>query len=124
MIKRSLLLVWLLWAGLCGAQPVSPQWSELTAHQQTVLAPVSSDWNRFAPAHKQRLLAMVPAYDRLSPAAQQRLQRRLKSWAELPEEQQALARLNWLSLQAMTPAQRADVLAKLQATAAPGASAP
>ncbi|TDR80568.1 DUF3106 domain-containing protein [Paludibacterium purpuratum] len=100
------------------AQPAGPNWGELNAHQQAILAPVSAEWNRFAPEHKQKLLALATAYDCLSPLQQRRVDARLKAWADLSEEQQALARLHWQALQAMNPAQRAEVLAKLQGPAA------
>ncbi|MBV8046654.1 MAG: DUF3106 domain-containing protein [Paludibacterium sp.] len=120
MTKVLLVLSLCVAAALAAAQPASPDWGELSAHQQRVLAPVSGEWNRFAPAHKARLLAMVPLYDQLAPAAQQRFTVRLKTWAELTGEQQDLARQHWQRLQALPAAQRAGVLAKLQS--APTAS--
>lgn len=109
------LILALLPAALAVAAPVSPQWGQLSARQQTVLAPLWSEWDRFSPQHKQHLLNLVSYYDRLTPPEQRRVDTRLKAWADLPGDQQQLARERWQRLMRLAPAERAAALARLRA---------
>jgi Protein of unknown function (DUF3106) len=74
---------------------VRPQWAELNAEQQHILAPLKSDWENLGPTTRRKWLGIAKRYPTLKPLEQQRIQVRMQRWANLSPEQRAQARENY-----------------------------
>lgn len=72
-----------------------PQWAELNAEQQHLLAPLKSDWENLAPQTRRKWIGITKRYPSLQPVEQARIQNRMQRWANLSPEQRARARENY-----------------------------
>lgn len=72
-----------------------PQWAELNAEQQHILAPLKSDWENLAPQTRRKWIGITKRYPSLQPVEQARIQNRMQRWANLSPEQRARARENY-----------------------------
>lgn len=73
----------------------APQWAELTAEQQHVLAPLKVDWENLGAQTRRKWIGIAKRYPTLKPVEQQRIQARMQRWANLSPEQRAQARENY-----------------------------
>ena len=96
------------------ADKKQPDWSQLTAEQQQILAPLSSDWNNFDERKRKKWLLTAQRYPKMKPEQQQRLQTQMKDWAKLTPEQRAVARENYKKLVKQPPEKREAVKQKWQ----------
>ena len=72
-----------------------PQWAELNAEQQHILAPLKSDWENLGPQTRRKWIGISKRYAAMKPLEQQRIQTRMQRWANLSPEQRAQARENY-----------------------------
>lgn len=72
-----------------------PQWAELNAEQQHILAPLKSDWENLGPQTRRKWIGITKRYATMQPIEQQRIQARMQRWANLSPEQRAQARENY-----------------------------
>lgn len=72
-----------------------PQWAELNAEQQHILAPLKSDWENLGPQTRRKWIGITKRYASMKPIEQQRIQARMQRWANLSPEQRAQARENY-----------------------------
>src|SRR5437016_4917526 len=69
-----------------------PNWNELNADQQQILAPLQNDWDQLEPVRKRKWLGIAKRYPKMKPEEQQRVQKRMQTWARLTPEQRRAAR--------------------------------
>lgn len=84
-----------------------PNWVELTAVQQHVLAPLEPDWDKLKPATRKKWLEISGRYVNMTPAEQERLQARMRGWVTLTPEQRRIARENYARANKLDTEQRA-----------------
>ena len=72
-----------------------PQWAELNAEQQHILAPLKSDWENLGPQTRRKWIGITKRYAAMQPIEQQRIQARMQRWANLSPQQRAQARENY-----------------------------
>ena len=72
-----------------------PQWGELTAEQQHILAPLKSDWENLSVEQRRKWIGITKRYAAMKPLEQERIQARMQRWANLSPEQRAQARENY-----------------------------
>jgi hypothetical protein len=72
-----------------------PQWAELNAEQQHILAPLKSDWENLGPQTRRKWIGITKRYATMKPVEQQRIQARMQRWANLSPQQRAQARENY-----------------------------
>lgn len=89
-----------------------PDWSQLTAEQQTILAPLAKDWNSFDNKRRKKWLLTAKRYPGMKPEKQQRIQAQMRHWAELTPEQRRIARENYKKLSKQPPEKREAVKRK------------
>lgn len=77
------------------AAKAGPEWAELTAEQQRVLAPLKSDWENLTPERRRKWIGIAKRYPAMQPIEQTRIQNRMQRWANLSPEQRAQARENY-----------------------------
>ena len=73
-------------------KPAKPEWSELTAPQQMVLASLKDDWKELDSVRRAKWVKVANAYPKMKPEQQQRLQTQMRDWAKLTPEQRRVAR--------------------------------
>ena len=95
-------------------RPARPYWAELTPVQRQTLAPLTDDWERLDFQTKQKWLEISKRYPHMSSEDQTRTRDRMREWAGLTPEQRRVARDSFARIQAMPPAQRAEMLRKYQ----------
>ena len=104
-----------------------PDWAELTAEQQRILAPLKSDWENLTAERRRKWIGIAKRYPALQPLEQQRVQDRMQRWANLSPEQRARARENYKRM-AKASAEKRRLLreqwAKYQATLPPEQRSP
>jgi hypothetical protein len=96
------------------AEKKQPEWSQLTAEQQQILAPLAADWNNLEDRPRKKWLLTAKRYPKMKPDAQQRLQMQMKDWAKLTPEQRRIARENYKKLAKQPPEKREVVKQKWQ----------
>jgi len=84
-----------------------PNWVELTAVQQHILAPLAPDWDKLKPATRKKWLEISGRYVNMTPAEQERLQARMRGWVTLTPEQRRIARENYARANKLDTEQRA-----------------
>lgn len=89
------------------ADSSAPNWNELTAVQQQVLAPLAPDWNKLKPTTKKKWLDISGRYASMAPEEQERLQARMRGWVTLTPEQRRIARENYARANKLDTEQRA-----------------
>ena len=94
------------------AEKKQPDWSQLTAEQQQILAPLASDWNNFDERRRKKWLLTAKRYPKMKPEQQQRLQTQMQDWAKLTPEQRTIARENYKKLAKQPPEKREVVKQK------------
>jgi hypothetical protein len=72
-----------------------PQWAELNAEQQHILAPLKSDWENLGPQTRRKWIGIAKRYPGMKPLEQERIQNRMQRWANLSPEQREQARENY-----------------------------
>jgi hypothetical protein len=72
-----------------------PQWAELNAEQQHILAPLKNDWDNLAPQTRRKWIGIAKRYSGMKPLEQDRIQNRMQRWANLSPEQRDRARENY-----------------------------
>jgi hypothetical protein len=116
------------------------RWRDLRPSQQAALKPLEREWSGIGAAHKQKWVELSADIAKRSPAEQARIQERMTAWAQLTPQQRSQARFNfqeakqlnaaerkarWEAYQALTPAQKQELLAARAArTAAKPAARP
>jgi hypothetical protein len=118
----------------------APQWAELTAEQQHVLAPLKVDWENLGAQTRRKWIGIAKRYPTMKPVEQQRIQARMQRWANLSPEQRAQARENykrmakasaekrrklreqWAKYQASLPPEQRQPLVPAQPASSPPAS--
>ena len=95
-------------------KPAKPDWSELTAAQQSVLAPLHDDWAELDTLRRAKWVKVAKAYPKMKPEQQQRLQAQMKEWAKLTPEQRRVARENYKTIKKLPPEKRQQVKAQWQ----------
>ena len=73
----------------------APQWAELNAEQQRILAPLRSDWENLGPPTRRKWIGIATRWPTLKPVEQERIQKRMQRWANLSPEQREQARENY-----------------------------
>jgi Protein of unknown function (DUF3106) len=108
----ALLLLCALTATSAFAAPKDrgPQWSALTADQQTALAPLSGEWNKLSLPHKTKWLGIAKRYPAMKPEEQKRAQERMQSWTKLTPEQRWQAREQYRNIGKLAPDHRQEEL--------------
>lgn len=96
------------------ADKKQPDWSQLTAEQQQILAPLAGDWNDFDDKRRKKWLLTAKRYPKMKPEQQQRLQTQMQDWAKLTPEQRRIARENYKKLTKQPPEKREVVKQKWQ----------
>ena len=86
-------------------KPKGPQWAELSADQQMILAPLKPDWENLEPERKQKWIGIAKRYPKMKPQEQERVQKRMHDWAALTPEQRRQARENYRQM-AKVPADK------------------
>jgi Protein of unknown function (DUF3106) len=84
-----------------------PNWIELTAVQQHILAPLEPDWDKLKPTTRKKWLEISGRYVNMTPAEQERLQARMRGWVTLTPEQRRIARENYARANKLDTEQRA-----------------
>ncbi|WP_230411061.1 DUF3106 domain-containing protein [Collimonas humicola] len=84
-----------------------PNWVELTAVQQHILAPLEPDWDKLKPSTRKKWLEISGRYVNMTPAEQERLQARMRGWVTLTPEQRRIARENYARANKLDTEQRA-----------------
>lgn len=77
------------------ATRTGPEWAELNADQQRILAPLKSDWGNLSPERRRKWLGIAKRYPAMKPLEQERVEDRMQRWANLSPEQRAQARENF-----------------------------
>jgi hypothetical protein len=72
-----------------------PQWAELNAEQQHILAPLKSDWENLGPQTRRKWIGITKRYPGMKPIEQDRIQARMQRWANLSPQQREQARENY-----------------------------
>ena len=114
-----LLLVCLAFAHSVFAQKATapnrgPDWPQLNAEQQKILAPLKDDWSNIEGPRRQKWLEIAKRYPSMTPEQQNRLQSRMKHWASLSHDERAQARDRYKQLKQLPPEKRAEVNRKWQ----------
>jgi hypothetical protein len=86
-----------------------PQWAELNAEQQHVLAPLKSDWENLGPQTRRKWIGIAKRYPTMKAEEQERVQRRMQRWAALSPEQRRQARETYKRMAKVPPAKRANL---------------
>lgn len=108
-----------------------PAWTELSTKQQESLKPLAASWNGISETQKRKWLEVSKNYSNLPIADQAVMHSRMNEWATISPEQRAAARLNfakskefskeltpdekrakWQSYQALSPEEKAKLVAK------------
>ena len=86
-----------------------PQWAELTADQQQVLAPLKPDWEKIEPDRRREWMGIAKRYPQMKPKEQARAQRRMQTWAQLTPAQRSEARAQYRNLGSLPPEKKQDL---------------
>lgn len=108
-----------------------PAWADLSARQQESLKPLAATWNGISEAQKRKWLEVSKNYPTLGVADQAVMHSRMNEWVTMSPQQRAAARLNfaktkelskeltpdekkakWQSYQALSPEEKAKLVAK------------
>ena len=92
-----------------GTQVHGPEWSQLTAEQQRILAPLADDWRNIEPKRRDKWVEIAKRYPKMSAQQQERLQSQMKQWASLNPEQRAEVRARYKKLKEMPPQKREEI---------------
>lgn len=95
-------------------KPPKPDWAELTAPQQAVLAPLKGDWQELDTLRRAKWVKVANAYPKMKPDQQQRLQAQMSDWAKLTSEQRRAAREKYLAIKKLPAAKRDDIKTQWQ----------
>lgn len=91
-----------------------PNWNELNAVQQRVLAPLAGEWNNFPELNRRKWLQIAERYEKFSPAEQARLQTRMTEWVKMTPQQRRLARENYQITRSLPAQKKAEAWNKYQ----------
>ena len=86
-----------------------PQWSELTAAQQEVLAPLRRDWEELDTTRRKKWIAIADRYPTMKPAAQKRLQKRMQEWSQLSPQERQEARERYKLMRKLSRERRKEI---------------
>jgi hypothetical protein len=93
-----------------GAPPSrAPEWSQLTADQQQILAPLADDWANIEPPRRIKWVEIAKRYPKMTAQQQARLQSQIKQWASLTPQQRAEVRERYKKLQDLPPEKREEI---------------
>jgi hypothetical protein len=96
-----------------GSAPArGPEWAQLTAQQQQILAPLANDWTNIEGARRNKWVEIAKRYPTMTPQQQARLQSQMKQWAGLTPEQRAEVRARYRNLQKLPPEKREEIRRK------------
>jgi hypothetical protein len=96
-----------------GAAPVrGPEWAQLTAEQQQILAPLSDDWANIEGPRRNKWVEIAKRYPKMTPQQQARVQSRMKQWTSLTPQQRAEVRERYKKLQGLPPEKREEIRRK------------
>jgi hypothetical protein len=99
-------------AAKAARKPKGPQWAELSADHQMILAPLKADWENLEPERKQKWIGLAKRYPKMKPQAQERVQKRMHDWANLTPEQRRQARENYRQMAKVPPEKRKNIRAQ------------
>ena len=110
-LSRALLLL-VLAATAVPAAPKDrgPQWSQLSADQQQILAPLAADWDKqLSREQRVKWIGIAKRYPTMKAEEQARVQARMQKWAKLTPEQRWQARERYRSLGKIAPERREEL---------------
>jgi len=110
-LSRALLLL-VLAATAVPAAPKDrgPQWSQLSADQQQILAPLAADWDKqLSREQRVKWIGIAKRYPHMKPEEQKRVQARMQKWAKLTPSQRWQAREQYRSLGKIKPEHREEL---------------
>jgi hypothetical protein len=96
----------LLGAAALPCHAEGPDWNQLDAAHQRVLAPLRSSWDAMDTTRKDKWVELAERYPSLSPADQQRVRSRMAEWSALSANQRGQARLHYQEARQVPPAER------------------
>ena len=94
------------------AERKAPQWADLTAEQQRILAPLAAEWDSIENSRRNKWIAIAKRYPKMTPQGQERLQSRMKQWASMTPEQRADVRERYRKLKELPPEKREEIRRK------------
>ena len=119
-----------------------PAWAELSAVQQQSLKPLAASWPGISEPQKRKWLEVSKNYSKLSPTDQATMHSRMMEWVAMSPQDRATARLNfaktkelskeltgdekkakWQTYQALSPAEKAKLVANASPKPAGAATA-
>ena len=95
--------------------PPQPNWVQLSAPQQVILAPLAKDWDRMENIRKKKWLGIAERYPAMKLSEQQRMQERMREWANLTPEQRAKVRDSYKDFKQLPADQKKLVKQKWEA---------
>lgn len=95
--------------------PPQPNWKQLPAQQQTILAPLAGSWDAMESIRRKKWLGIAERYPAMKPEEQQRMQERMREWATLTPEERAKARVTYKDFRQLPAEQKQIVKQKWEA---------
>jgi hypothetical protein len=87
----------------------NPDWKQLSAVQQEVLAPLKDQWKGFDAPRKRKWMEIADRQPQMSLYQQWQLKQRLNEWAKLTPEQREAARERYKDFEQLPPAKKENV---------------
>ena len=95
--------------------PPQPNWVQLTAQQQTILAPLVKDWDKMENIRKKKWLGIAERYPNMKQDERSRVQDRMREWGALTPEQREKVRDSYKDFNQLPPEQKRVVKQKWEA---------
>jgi hypothetical protein len=98
-----LLLCIALSASAAAPPKKQPNWSDLPAQQQQILAPLGPRWDTFTAQRKGMWLGIARKYPEMPAEEQAKVQLRMERWVELSQQERRTVREGYRNIQKLPP---------------------